>query len=692
MGRPKEGTQMFTLITTFQKRQPQTKCGKIHTAEKRVADEFINKNGQIIFRAFATSRIGHRQKQYATRIHRHISDDQRVAPLKKVPFEYGHLGKATCTCRHYGAMIWECEKHTRLSTRQEPQYIKCCHGGRMILYPPPGYPQYIKDLYKDAHFINNIRAYNRMFSMTSLGANVDNSINNGKGPYQGKFIIGEDRCAQKDTANDVNNRMVHFGGNHQNGFKKEIVQDLIEFLDNHNALVQLFLTVRDKHMDSEIPKFKVRLYNVVGTWQYDVPTPETIGAIVFGDSSTKDNEFDLIVEEHSRFPQRFNKLHSCYMLLQFPLLFVYGEEGYNKGLKLANVHAVSTKGQRQKSMNMYYSYQIHDRLNHYSLLTGGGKLFQQYVVTAYCAIEQDRLDYIRKNLSEIRNEYLLGLYDAIMRGDRDCSDLGTRLMDMFTIGGVKLESTQKDKAYGLKGCRSILEIRTVNNTLYPTNKAACEALGILGGDQEWIEALQEAKESATSLELRKLFVQILMFCEVSNPMSLWHMFFKDMSDDIPQMLNSNSKSLKDFGLPRPPQDILKILQNKLLMEEKNYNPDLLVKENDVLIPRLNTEQKDIFDAIVNTVNDNIQKLVFVYGHTGTGKTFMWKAITCGLRSAEKVILAVASSGIASLLLPSGSTAHARFKIPLKLNDESICNIKKKQSSRFIARNGFNNLG
>nr|GEV92729.1 DNA helicase [Tanacetum cinerariifolium] len=222
-----------------------------------------------------------------------------------------------------------------------------------------------------------------------------------------------------------------------------------------------------------------------------------------------------------------------------------------------------------------------------------------------------------------------------------------------------------------KGCRSFLEIRTVNNTLYPTNKAAREALGLLGGDQEWIEALQEAKEFATSPELRKLFVQILMFCEVSNPISLWHMFWKDMSDDIPRrlsktlhlpqiekteakmkagvlfdleaMLNSNSKSLKYFGLPMPPQDMLKILQNKLLMEEKKYNPELLAKEKVVLIPKLNTEQKDIFDDIVNAVNNNIQKLIFVYGHGGTGKTFLWKAITCALRSAEKVVLAVASS-------------------------------------------------
>ena len=36
---------------------------------------------------------------------------------------------------------------------------------------------------------------------------------------------------------------------------------------------------------------------------------------------------------------------------------------------------------------------------------------------------------------------------------------------------------------------------------------------------------------------------------------------------------------------------------------------------------------------------------------------------------------VASSGIASLLLPGGRTAHSRFKIPLNLNEYSLCFIK-----------------
>ncbi|GJY00989.1 DNA helicase, partial [Tanacetum coccineum] len=63
-------------------------------------------------------------------------------------------------------------------------------------------------------------------------------------------------------------------------------------------------------------------------------------------------------------------------------------------------------------------------------------------------------------------------------------------------------------------------------------------------------------------------------------------------------------------------------------------------------------------------------------HGGTGKTFLWKTIISSLRSQGKIVLAVAYSGIASLLLPSGRTAHSRFKLPLELMEESLSRITK----------------
>src|SRR3954463_7854524 len=68
---------------------------------------------------------------------------------------------------------------------------------------------------------------------------------------------------------------------------------------------------------------------------------------------------------------------------------------------------------------------------------------------------------------------------------------------------------------------------------------------------------------------------------------------------------------------------------------------------------------------------------FLYGYGGTGKTFMWNTLSATLKSKKKIVLPVASSGIASLLLPGGRTAHSRFKIPVSTLETSICNTDKK---------------
>ena len=50
---------------------------------------------------------------------------------------------------------------------------------------------------------------------------------------------------------------------------------------------------------------------------------------------------------------------------------------------------------------------------------------------------------------------------------------------------------------------------------------------------------------------------------------------------------------------------------------------------------------------------------------------MWRTLSAAFRSEGKIVLTVASSGIASLLLPGGRTAHSKFKIPVPTLDNSV---------------------
>jgi hypothetical protein len=76
----------------------------------------------------------------------------------------------------------------------------------------------------------------------------------------------------------------------------------------------------------------------------------------------------------------------------------------------------------------------------------------------------------------------------------------------------------------------------------------------------------------------------------------------------------------------------------------------------------------------------------VNGCGGTGKTFLYKVICSKLRSEGNIVLCIASSGIAALLLPGGRTAHSMFKIPIDgLSSTSICCIPKNSMRADLMR-------
>jgi ATP-dependent DNA helicase PIF1 len=91
---------------------------------------------------------------------------------------------------------------------------------------------------------------------------------------------------------------------------------------------------------------------------------------------------------------------------------------------------------------------------------------------------------------------------------------------------------------------------------------------------------------------------------------------------------------------------------------------------------LKDEQRSIYEQIMEAVTNQKGGVFFLSGYGGTGKTFMWNTLAAALRSKRQIVLTVASSGIASLLLPGGRTAHSKFKIPIPILQSSICNIEK----------------
>jgi Cdc6-like AAA superfamily ATPase len=136
--------------------------------------------------------------------------------------------------------------------------------------------------------------------------------------------------------------------------------------------------------------------------------------------------------------------------------------------------------------------------------------------------------------------------------------------------------------------------------------------------------------------------------------------------EIEKLLQSHGKNFKDHypSMPRTDVAINSAGLNRLIYDELRYNKDSLKEEHDRLMSTMTTEQKNIYDTIMGRVEANKQGLFFIYGYGGTGKTFIWRAMSSALRSKGEIVLTVASSGIAALLIPGGRTAHSRFHIPI----------------------------
>jgi ATP-dependent DNA helicase PIF1 len=88
---------------------------------------------------------------------------------------------------------------------------------------------------------------------------------------------------------------------------------------------------------------------------------------------------------------------------------------------------------------------------------------------------------------------------------------------------------------------------------------------------------------------------------------------------------------------------------------------------------------------IDHVNNKKSHIFFIDALSGTGKTFMYKALLARVRSEGLIAIATATSGIAVLILPGGRTAHSRFKIPIKIAHNSMCNFMKRSGTAELLR-------
>ena len=251
------------------------------------------------------------------------------------------------------------------------------------------------------------------------------------------------------------------------------------------------------------------------------------------------------------------------------------------------------------------------------------------------------------------------------------------------------------------------DLMTVNGDKQETYKEVCRVLGLLQDDREWDEALSEASVTKMPNALRELFVIIILFCMPSNPKQLFCNHFLVMAEDfeakemkrgvtlseiqkrtlvlldIKKRLQSWDKDLKLLNLQDPSEQELE----DIAFTHSNDYPVLIQEELEIDIDELKqmvekrekdfTEsQRNVFETVMDAFHSNVPLYVFIDARGGTGKTFVLNALLAAVRltNGGTIALAVGATGIAANLLLLGRTLHSRFKVPLNITCDSVCNI------------------
>jgi PIF1-like helicase len=141
-------------------------------------------------------------------------------------------------------------------------------------------------------------------------------------------------------------------------------------------------------------------------------------------------------------------------------------------------------------------------------------------------------------------------------------------------------------------------------------------------------------------------------------------------DDVDHELGPLGK----YNLPDSKNDWGQYDDNPLIARELDHDRVRLAERANRRELQLNDDQRQAYEHIVASLRDRPEDSHFFLNSSGgTGKTFLYNTLCDRLRSEGKIVICVASTGIAAHLLLGGPTAHKRFKILIPIFDHSTCN-------------------
>lgn len=216
---------------------------------------------------------------------------------------------------------------------------------------------------------------------------------------------------------------------------------------------------------------------------------------------------------------------------------------------------------------------------------------------------------------------------------------------------------------------------------------AARALGLLENTTEYEQCFSEAiSYNCTPAQLHLLFCQLIIKGMAAQ--NMWQNYHEQLLADytikhgnmqgenealtwITDFLEEHGIKITQTGLPQPPNHLSEITHIKL--QYSNYK-ELITKQEE-MINKLNSEQKTIYQKVINHIHANIPLTIFINSCVGRGKTFLVNIICITVRILKKITLPCATTGLAALNYNGGCTAHSLFHIPVeRIDEEYKCQI------------------
>ncbi len=229
-----------------------------------------------------------------------------------------------------------------------------------------------------------------------------------------------------------------------------------------------------------------------------------------------------------------------------------------------------------------------------------------------------------------------------------------------------------------RGCQSEEDLRTVCNELKPTFWDAAVSLGLFEDDHEYHACLSTLLLCAD--QLRSVLLIILLHCHPKEPNALILKFFDELTEDF--VGNDNHKMLQllrtiescvDVPLEELGLDWSLMTTTGAISGKTEYLESFVSNSglHSDFLP-LNPEQNIAHDIVISDTERGQGTTFTLMAPAGSGKTHLIVGILNTARRLGLRVVTCATSALAASLLGHSRTAHSLFKIPINLDEHSIC--------------------